>query len=165
LTALIHPATLTQVAAYHAAGLRERILTLPVMMAFVLSLIWRQMGCVSDTVRALEREGLLWTAPLRVRQQSVSERLQSLPAELFAAVFAAVLPPILARWQVRQRPLAPALAWAQAHFTGVWALDGSTLDTLLAPCGLVARARGAGARRAHGWAARCAGPRAPPVVV
>lgn len=137
LTELIHPATLAQVAAYHAAGLRERILTLPVMMAFVLSLIWRQMGCVSDTVRALEREGLLWTAPLRVRQQSVSERLQSLPAELFAAVFAALVPPILARWQARQRPLAPALAWAQAHFSGVWALDGSTLDTLLRHAGLL----------------------------
>src|SRR5260370_25268611 len=33
---LVHPATYAQVAAYQAMGLRERILTLPVMVAFVL---------------------------------------------------------------------------------------------------------------------------------
>jgi hypothetical protein len=39
LTELIHPATFSQVAAYQAMGLRERVLTLPVMVAFVLSLL------------------------------------------------------------------------------------------------------------------------------
>ncbi len=137
LTELIHPATLAQVHAYHALGLRERTLTLPIMMAFVLSLIWRQVGTVQDTLRVLHREGLLWTAPLLVSQQAISQRLQSLPAELFAAVYHAVLPPILTRWQARTRPLAPALAWAQPRFTGVWALDGSTLDGLLRHAGLL----------------------------
>ncbi len=137
LTELIHPATLAQVHAYHALGLRERILTLPIMMAFVLSLIWRQVGTVQETVRLLQREGLLWTAPLLVSQQAISQRLQSLPAELFAAVYHAIVPPILARWQARTRPLAPALAWAQARFAGVWALDGSTLDGLLRHAGLL----------------------------
>src|SRR3954470_23465654 len=127
LTELVHPATLAQVAAYQARGLRERVLTLPVMMAFVLSLIWRQMAGVSETVRVLAREGLLWVAPRRVSQQAASARLQSLPADLFARVFAALLPAILARWQTRQRPLAPALAWAQTQFSGLWSLDGSTL--------------------------------------
>lgn len=42
LTEVVHPATYAQVASFHALGLRERILTLPVMMAFVLSLIWQQ---------------------------------------------------------------------------------------------------------------------------
>jgi Transposase DDE domain len=137
LTDLIHPATLAQVAAYQARGLRERVLTLPVMMAFVLSRIWRHVAGVSETVRVLGREGLLWVDRLSVSQQAVSQRLQSLPAALFADVFAAVLPPILARWHARQRPLAPALAWAQMHFQGVWSLDGSTLDSLLRHAGFL----------------------------
>jgi hypothetical protein len=137
LTELIHPATLAQIHAYHALGLRERTLTLPIMMAFVLSLIWRQVGTVQETVRVLHREGLLWTAPLLVSQQAISQRLQSLPAELFAAVYHAIVPPILSRWHARTRPLAPVLAWAQTHFAGVWALDGSTLDGLLRHAGLL----------------------------
>lgn len=51
LEELIHPATYAQIAAYQAMGLRQRVLTLPVMVAFVLSLIWRQMGSVSEAVR------------------------------------------------------------------------------------------------------------------
>jgi Transposase DDE domain len=137
LTELIHPATLAQVHAYHALGLRERTLTLPIMMAFVLSLIWRQVGSVQETVRLLQREGLLWTAPLLVSQQALSQRLQVLPAELFAAVYHTILPAILTRWQARTRPLAPALAWAHTRFAGVWALDGSTLDGLLRHAGLL----------------------------
>lgn len=137
LTELIHPATLAQVHAYHALGLRERTLTLPILMAFVLSLIWRQVGTVQETVRLLQREGLLWTAPLLVSQQAISQRLQSLPADLFAAVYHTILPAILARWQARLRPLAPALTWAHARFAGVWALDGSTLDGLLRHAGLL----------------------------
>ena len=137
LTELIHPATLAQVHAYHALGLRERTLTLPIMMAFVLSLIWRQVGSVQETVRLLQREGLLWTAPVLVSQQAISQRFQALPADLFAAVYHAIVPLLLARWQARTRPLAPALAWAHTQFVGVWALDGSTLDGLLRHAGLL----------------------------
>ena len=38
-------------------GLRQRILTLPVMVAFVLSLIWRQVGSVTEAVRELSKRG------------------------------------------------------------------------------------------------------------
>ena len=137
LTELIHPATLAHVHAYHALGLRARTLTLPIMLAFVLSLIWRQVGPVQETVRWLQRAGLLWTAPLLVSQPAISQRLPSLPAELFAAVYHAIVPPILRRWQARPRPLAPALAWAHTHFVGVWARDGSTRDGLLRHAGLL----------------------------
>ena len=44
LTSLVYPATLAQVDYYYQLGLRERVLTLPVMVAFVLSLIWRQIS-------------------------------------------------------------------------------------------------------------------------
>ena len=52
-TELIHPATFNQVAHFHGLGLRERTLTLPVMMAFVVSLIWRGLGSVAEAVRLL----------------------------------------------------------------------------------------------------------------
>src|SRR5215470_11259316 len=92
LTEVIHPATLNQVAHFHDLGLRERTLTLPVMMAFVLSLIWRQLGSVTEAVRVLTREGLLWVDERKVSQQAVEQRLGSLPALLFERVLQEVLP-------------------------------------------------------------------------
>ncbi len=137
LADLIHPATLAQVAAFHDRGLRQRMLTLPVMVALVLSLIWRQLGSVSEAIRVLTAEGLLWAAPLAVSQQAVSARLRRFPAALFEGVLEEVLPRMHARWQARRRPLPPALAWAHAHFAAVVALDGSTLDALLRKVGLL----------------------------
>jgi hypothetical protein len=56
---VVHPATLNQVAHFQ----RERTLNLSVMMAFVLSLIWRQIGSVTEAVQTLNREGLYLTIP------------------------------------------------------------------------------------------------------
>jgi DDE family transposase len=137
LTDIVHPATYNQIAYFHALGLRERTLTLPVMMAFVLSLIWRQIGSVTEAVRCLEREGLLWTAPLPVSQQAVEQRLRSLPAELFRRVLHDVLPRLHERAAARRLPTPPALAHAQMHFGAVVAFDGSTLDSLLRKVGLL----------------------------
>jgi hypothetical protein len=137
LTDLIHPATYAQVASFHAMGLRERILTLPVMMAFVLSLIWRHLGSVSEATRVLREEGMLWVSPQQVTQAAVEQRLRGLPPILFQQVLLDVLPRMHERWKERKRPLAPALAWAQRHFTAVVALDGSTLDALLRKVGLL----------------------------
>lgn len=123
--------------AYHDFGVRARKLTLVVMIAFVISLIWRQVGSVSDGVRLLNTEGLLWAAALVVSQQAMSQRLGTLPAELFLRVLTSVLPVFQARWQARQGPLSPELAWAQAHYTQVVACDGSTLDALLRKVGLL----------------------------
>jgi hypothetical protein len=138
LKEVILPATETeQATTYRKLGLRARTLTLVVMLAFVLSLIWRQVGNVSEGVRLLTSEGLLWAAALAVSQQAVSDRLGSLPAELFLNVLVAVLPAFRARWQARQRPLPPELAWAQARYRQVVACDGSTLDALLRKAGLL----------------------------
>jgi Transposase DDE domain len=137
LTELVHPATLNQVAHFHNLGLRERLLNLPVMMAFVLSLIWRQLGSVAEAVRVLNREGLLWVDERKVSQQAVEQRLGSLPASLFERVLHEVLPAMADRWRERTRPLPPALRWAHDHFSAVVALDGSTLDSLLRKCGLL----------------------------
>jgi len=137
LTDLVHPATYAQVATFHAMGLRERILTLPVMMAFVLSLIWRHLGSVTEATRVLQEEGMLWASPQHVTQPAVEQRLRGLPPVLFQRVLLELLPQMQQRWRTRTRPIAPALAWAERHFTSVLALDGSTLDGLLRKVGLL----------------------------
>jgi hypothetical protein len=142
LAELIHPATYAQVATFHALGLRERILTLPVMMAFVLSLIWRHLGSVSEAVRVLQEEGMLWTSPQQVTQPAVEQRLRSLPPLLFQQVLLDLLPQMQQRWHNRKRPIAPAMQWAQRHFTAILALDGSTLDGLLRKVGLLRDGQG-----------------------
>jgi hypothetical protein len=137
LTELIHPLTLSQVAHYHDLGLRDRILSLPVMVALVLSMIWRQIGSAGTLVRLLHDEGFLWTSPLQVSQQALSLRLRVFPAVLFQRVLEDLLPQLHARWAARSRPLPPEVAWAQAHYAAVQAVDGSTLDALLRKVGLL----------------------------
>lgn len=142
LDELVRPAVYSQANVYHAMGLRERILTLPLMVAFVLSLIWRQLGSVREAVRVLNEEGLLWFDPVEVSHQAMSLRLRTFPAQLFEAIWHEVLPALHRRWQQRERPLAPVLQWAQAHFTAVLILDGSTLDALLRKVGLLREGEG-----------------------
>ncbi len=134
---VIHPATLAQVGYYQQLGLRERTLTLPVMVAVVISLVWRQFASVSETLRALETEGLLWADPMHVSQQAMSERLHRFPAELFRRVLHDVLPVMQSRWQQRRRPLPKEIEWALQHYDQVWAADGSTLDALVRRMGLL----------------------------
>jgi DDE family transposase len=137
LREVIQPATLSQVAHFHQLGLRERVLTLPVLVAFVVSLLWRHLGSVREAVRVLNEEGLLWTGPMPVSPQAVLQRLRCMPPILFQNILAEVLPVLQARWQTRQRPLPEALDWATKHFSAVLALDGSTLDALSKKVGLL----------------------------
>jgi len=137
LTEIIHPATLNQVGYYHQLGLRERTLTLPVMVALVLSMIWRQLSGVSELVRLVRTEVLLWAPPLKISQQSFSERLGSLPAALFLRVLVSLLPLLQSRASQRGRPLPPVIAWAQARYTQLAVCDGSTLDALIRKVGLL----------------------------
>lgn len=51
-----------------------------------------------------------------------------------------LLPTLQARWQARQRPLLPVLAWASQRYTAVLTVDGSTLDALLRKVGLLREA-------------------------
>jgi hypothetical protein len=86
LEQLVSPIVYSQCASYQAMGLRQRILTLPVMVAFVLSLIWRQVGSVTEAVRELNKRGILWAQLTIVSQQTASERLRVFPPELFRRV-------------------------------------------------------------------------------
>ena len=118
-------------------GLRERTLTLPIMVALVLSLVWRQFASVSEALRMMKTEGLLWSAPIQVSQQALSERLRTFPAELFQRILLDVLPAMQVRWSERSRPLPAEIEWALSHYTQVVAADGSTLDALLRRVGLL----------------------------
>jgi hypothetical protein len=138
LTEIVQPATLAQVSYFHRLGLRARLLTLPVMVALVLSLLWRQIGSISELVRVVHAEAVLWVPPLReLTQQALAQRLRTLPAALFSRVLQTMLPVLQGRWQARQRPLPPAVAWAHTHFAAVLIADGSTLDGLLRKIGLL----------------------------
>ena len=134
---IIQPATYAQVSYFWDLGLRERTLTLPVMMALVLSMIWRQISSVGEVVRTVRTQSLLWVTPRKLTQQAVSQRLDSLPAALFQRVFDHILPEMRQRWIARQRPLPPEAAWAQARYTQVVICDGSTLDALVRRLGLL----------------------------
>ena len=143
LCEVVQPATWAQVTHFAQLGLRERVLTLPVMVAFVLSLLWRQVGSVREAVRVLHQEGMLWTAPMLVTQQAMQQRLKTLPPVLFERLLSDILPVMQARWQQRQRPKNPAIAHALQHFSAVLALDGSTLDALSRKVALVPEGNGA----------------------
>jgi hypothetical protein len=116
------------------------LLTLPVMVAVVVSMIWRQIGSVHELVRTLHREGFLWTSPMQVTQQALSQRLLTFPAALFQRVLDEVLPKLHARFEARTRPLPPVIAWAQRQYTALLVVDGSTLDALLRKLGLLREA-------------------------
>lgn len=137
LTEVVSPVAFGLGDEYRQQGLRARILTLPVMVAVVLSMIWRQVPSVSELVRTLEREGLLWVPKRTVSQQALSQRLRCLSADLFAQVCHDVLPTLQERAAARDRPLPPIIARAQQHFAHVWAVDGTTLEALFQKVGLL----------------------------
>lgn len=137
LTEIVHPATLAQVAYFHKLGLRERTLSLVVMVAFVLEMIWRQISGVSEMVRLVQTESALWVSPTKVSQQAFSQRLTSLPGELFLKILLLVVPQMQQRWSERKRPVPPEIDWALARYCEVQAVDGSTLDALIRKTGLL----------------------------
>ena len=130
LTELVSPATYALADQYRRLGLRGRLLTLPVMLALVLSLIWRQVPSVSELVRLAARQRLLWTPPLQVSQQALSQRLRCLPASLVRETVHAVLPQLQERSAARRRPLSPVIRRARQHFGRVWIIDATKLEAL-----------------------------------
>ena len=109
--------------------LRARLLTLPVVVAIIVSLVWRRLAAVAEVQRVLAREGLLWVQPLQVSAQALARRLDTLPAAVLGELFAEVC----TRLQAHPLPSWPGLEdWAQVrtHFPLIALLDGSTLEAL-----------------------------------
>lgn len=130
LKSLLTPAVYGQLAHYRTLGLRARILGLPVMVAAVLTMLWRQVPSVCELMKMLAREDLLWTPPVRVSQQALSKRFLTFPAELFQRVLMELLPTLRERWAARQRPLPESVTYALKSFSHIFAVDGSTLEAL-----------------------------------
>src|SRR5215470_14478668 len=107
--------------------LRARILTLPVMVALVVSLVWRRLGSIAEVQRVIVQDGLLWVSPLQVSEQAIAKRLDTLPASALAAVFSEVS----ARLQVQPPPQLSGLAkWTgvRSRFSRIAMVDGTTLE-------------------------------------
>jgi hypothetical protein len=131
LSDLISPAVANQQAYYRQLGLRSRVLNLPLMVAAVLTMLWRQVPSVHELTRMLAREDLLWGQAVKVSQQALSQRFLSFPAVLFERVLKALLPQLDQQWHQRQgRPLPESIRYARQHFEQIWVADGSTLEAL-----------------------------------
>lgn len=131
LSALLTPAITSQENYYRQLGLRGRILNLPLMVAAVLTLLWRDVAGVTELTRMLAREGFLWCRPTTVTQQAMSQRFLSFPATLFEGVFKNLLPSLRTAWYKRnQRPLAESIQFALTKFSRIWIVDSSTLEAL-----------------------------------
>ena len=108
--------------------MRQRILTLPVIVAIVVSLVWRRMPAVAEVQKVLAREGLLWVAPIRVSAQALTKRLDVLPAAVMGQLFTEVC----ARLQEQAPAAVPHPSWApvREQFPLLAIVDGSTLEAL-----------------------------------
>jgi Transposase DDE domain len=107
---------------------RDRLLTLPVMVAVILGLVYRKIPGLAEASRVLWADGLLWVKPLQVSRQALSQRLMQLPVRYFVQIFEQVLE------HLRSKP-APASSlqgWSslQEQFSAIWIADGSTLEEL-----------------------------------
>jgi hypothetical protein len=132
---LLSPAIYAQSAFYRSLDLRDRILNLPLMIAAILAMLWRQIPSVCELTKTLNREGALWMRPVKVSQPALSKRLLTFPAELFQQVLHSLLPKLRERWQARRRPLPGSVSWGLSHFERIYAVDGSALETLFRKLG------------------------------
>ncbi len=131
LEQLVTPALIAQEKYYRTLGMRDRILNLPLMVAAVLTLLWRDVAGVTELTRMLAREGFLWCSPKQVTQQALSQRFLTFPAQIFERIFKGLLPEFEQKWHNRkQRPLPESLQFARTKFARIWAGDGSTLEAI-----------------------------------
>ena len=108
--------------------MRQRLLTLPVIVAIMVSLVWRRVPSIAEVQKVLAREGLLGMAPLQVSPQALTKRLDVLPA----AVMGQLLAEVCARLHAKVPParLLPGWAPARKRFSLLALVDGSTLEAL-----------------------------------
>jgi Transposase DDE domain len=131
LEALLTPAITAQESYYRQLGLRDRILNLPLMVAAVLTLLWRDVPGITELNRVLAREGFLWCHPTQISQQAVSSRFLTFPAELFERVFKELLPELKLSWNKRKRRQLPeSVQFALSKFDQIWIIDASVLEAL-----------------------------------
>ncbi|MBE9170653.1 hypothetical protein IQ238_25090 [Pleurocapsales cyanobacterium LEGE 06147] len=95
----------------------RNLLSLPLMLAAVLTMVWRQVPSARELNRMLARENLLWAKATQVSQQALSQRLLSFPASMFEKVLTDLLVQLNQRWQTRQKRTLPlSVVYAKQHF-------------------------------------------------
>ena len=128
---LVKPCVYNQLAYYRSSGMRERILGLPLMLAAVLTLVWRQVPSARELNRMLAREDLLWAKMTKVSQQALSQRLLTFPASIFEGVLNDLLVTLNRRWHQRKKRTMPlSVNYADQNFEQLWIVDASTLEAL-----------------------------------
>ncbi len=112
--------------------MRARVLTLVVMMVIILSLVLRRLPSLAQAQRLLEEDGLLWVYPLKVSQQAINRRLDTMPAQVVGELFQEVC------CQLKVEPSKETEErWQHLiqRFSALRAVDGSTLEGLAKKCG------------------------------
>ncbi|MCO5220999.1 MAG: hypothetical protein M9947_05360 [Thermomicrobiales bacterium] len=107
----------------------------------------------------LTREPLLWVEPTTVSQQAISQRLNTLPAALFAQLFAELIPACVRGAAHSGLSCRAALA-ARRRTSGSWILDSSRLEAVFKKSKAVRATDGTVLARHPGggagsWAAIC----------
>ena len=107
---------------------RQRLLTLPVMVAIIVSLVWRRVPSIAAVQQVLTRAGLVGMAPLQVSAQAIPKRLDVLPAVVIGQLLTAV-------W--RRVPAQPPPPLPHPRWAPVWEafalralVDGAPLEAL-----------------------------------
>ena len=108
--------------------MRQRLLTLPVIMAIMVSLVWRRVPSIAEVQQVLAREGMLGVAPRQVSAQAITQRLDVRPAAVVGQLFAEVC----AQRHAHAPPALPHPSWepVRQHFPRLALVDGSTLQAL-----------------------------------
>ena len=107
--------------------MRARLLTLPVMMAIIVSLVFRRLSSLTEAQRLLARDGLLWTSPIQVSKQAINKRLDTMPAAIMGDIFREVCE------RLRSEPageLPGRCSHLEGRFAAIVMVDGSTLEEL-----------------------------------
>ncbi len=109
--------------------LRSRKLDLMVVMAIVLSLIYRQINSLTEVIRILNLRGLMWVKALKVSKQALSKRLQTLPAEIIAEILSQTISSI--QDSENKLNIIPQKYHSVVEsFPVIWIADGSTLEAI-----------------------------------
>src|SRR5712691_7354059 len=128
LTDLLSPSLLAPRQPQRLIRMRQRLLTLPVMVAILVSCVWRRLPAGAEVQRVLAREGLLGVVPMPVSSQAIIKRLDVLSVAVMGQRFTDVC----ARLQAQGRPSLPHPRWAPVgeQFPHIAIVDGSTLEAL-----------------------------------
>lgn len=113
--------------------MRQRLLTLPVVMAIILGMVFRRLPSLAEVQRLLARDGLLWVKPLQVSSQAITQRLDTMPATVVAQLFAEVCQ------RLKELPAHPSGVWQEvaSRFAALLAMDGTTLEALRKQAGVL----------------------------